>query len=208
MRKISDSAVRRLTLYLRCLEELEGQGAETVSSADLARRGGVMPAQIRKDLSLFGSFGTRGRGYSVSGLACRLREILGLSRAWRLALVGAGRLGSALFAYDGFRRRGFEIVAVLDGDPAKVGRTWNGVVIQAVTELERVVRERAIDIVVLAVPAEPVEWLVDQAVRAGVRGVLNFAPTRVDVPEHVTLRDVDLVLELEALSFGLMRERA
>lgn len=206
MGKISDSAVRRLTLCLRHLEEFEAHGVETVSSGELARRGGGTPAQVRKDLSLFGSFGTRGRGYSVPRLAVRLREILGLSRPRRLALVGAGRLGSALFAYEGLRRRGFLIVAVLDCDPGKVGQRRGGLRIRAVSELERVLREEAVEIMVVAVPPEEVQGLVDRAVRAGVRGILNFAPTRARVPPHVVLKDVDLILELEALTYAMMRQ--
>lgn len=206
MGRISDSAVRRLTLYLRHLEEFEGLGVETVSSEELAQRGGGTPAQVRKDLSLFGSFGTRGRGYSVPRLAAGLREILGLTRPWRLALVGAGRLGSALFAYEGLRRRGFLIVAVFDCDPGKVGQWWEGVRIRPVSELERVLREEAVDIVVVAVPPEEVQALVDRAVGAGVRGILNFAPTRARAPGHVALKDVDLVLELEALSYAVTHQ--
>ena len=120
-RKISDSTVRRLSLYLRILEEGDD---ETVSSDDLAERAGTTSAQVRKDLSLFGSFGKRGLGYSVPELSGRLREILGVDRTWRVALVGAGRIGAALFAYPGFRSRGFHIVSVLDHDPEKVGRVW------------------------------------------------------------------------------------
>ena len=138
--KISESTIRRLSLYLRILEELEGQGTPTASSCALADRGGTTAAQVRKDLSLFGSFGKRGVGYSVGQLATQLRDILGLSRTWRVALVGAGRIGSALLEYEGFRRRGFRIVAVVDSDKDKVGRHWNGLVVRDQSELEDVVR--------------------------------------------------------------------
>lgn len=202
-RKISESTIRRLSLYLRVLEALERQGAETVSSEELAERGGTTAAQVRKDLSLFGSFGKRGLGYTVPELAAQLREILGLGRRWKVAMVGAGRIGSALFEYPGFRRRGFEIVAVVDSDPAKVGRTWGGVTIEDAGDLEAVVRREGAEILVLAVPAEAVQEVLDRAVAGGVRGVLNFAPAQLRAPDDVVVKDVNMVMELEALSFAL-----
>lgn len=202
-KKISDSAIRRLSFYHRVLEELDDAGALTVSSGDLAERSGTTAAQIRKDLSLFGSFGKRGLGYSVPELVERLREILGLDRSWRVALVGAGRIGAALFEYAGFRERGFRFVAVLDADPEKVGSRWADIEIHHTDELERVVRDEKVDIVVLAVPREAVEAVMAQIDESGVRAVLNFAPMRLDVPEDVTVRDVNMVMELEALSYAL-----
>src|SRR5881398_3141888 len=123
MRKISESTVRRLSLYLRFLEQFDAQGQTTISSAELARRGGTTSAQVRKDLSFFGSFGKRGLGYSVPELAGRLREILGLGRQWKVIIIGAGKIGAALVAYRGFRQRGFHIVAAYDSNPDKVGTT-------------------------------------------------------------------------------------
>jgi redox-sensing transcriptional repressor len=199
-RKISDSTVRRLSVYLRILEEGKD---ETVSSDDLAERAGTTSAQVRKDLSLFGSFGKRGLGYSVPELSGRLRQILGLDRTWRVALVGAGRIGAALFAYPGFRVRGFDIVAVLDEDPAKVGRRWGEVEIEPARELDRIIRERKVEILILAVPAHAAQEVVDRAVAAGVRAILNFAPAQPRVPDDVALKDVNMVMELEALSFNL-----
>jgi redox-sensing transcriptional repressor len=201
-RKISESTVHRLSLYLRILEEVKGPRG-TVSSEDLAERAGTTAAQVRKDLSLFGSFGKRGLGYSVPELSGRLREILGLDREWRVALVGAGRVGAALFEYPGFRKRGFQIVSVLDRDPEKVGRKWGQVTIEPVSRLEDTIRERNVEIVILAVPAPAVQEVVDRAVHAGVRAILNFAPAQVRVPEDVALKDVNMVMELEALSFTL-----
>jgi redox-sensing transcriptional repressor len=200
-RKISDSTIRRLSLYLRILEEVKDD--ETVSSDDLADRAGTTSAQVRKDLSLFGSFGKRGLGYSVPELTGRLREILGLDRTWRVALVGAGRIGAALFAYPGFRSRGFHIVAVVDHDPEKVGLGWGEITIQGVSELDRIIRERGVEILILAVPAPAVQEVVDRAVQAGVRAILNFAPAQLRVPDAVALKDVNMVMELEALSFTL-----
>jgi redox-sensing transcriptional repressor len=200
-RKISDSTVSRLSIYLRILEEL-GHDA-TVSSDDLAERAGTTSAQVRKDLSLFGSFGKRGLGYSVPELTGRLREILGLDRTWRVALVGAGRIGAALFDYPGFRSRGFHIVSVVDHDADKIGRQWGDITIQDVAELDRIIREKGVEILILAVPAGAVQDVVDRAVKAGVRAILNFASAQLKIPDDVALKDVNMVMELEALSFTL-----
>ncbi len=202
-RKVSDSTVRRLSHYLRILEQLGRRGADTVSSEVLAGRAGTTAAQVRKDLSLFGSFGKRGLGYRVSDLAEHLRAILGLNRSWRVALVGAGRIGSALFEYADFRRRGFDIVTVLDADPAKVGGRWGDVAVEDAAALEDVVRREAVEVLILAVPSEAAQELADRAVAVGVRGILNFAPTQLRVPPEVAVQDVNMVMELEALSFEL-----
>lgn len=202
-RKISDSAIRRLSFYLRILEQAGDEGVRTVSSQDLAKRIGTTAAQVRKDLSLFGSFGKRGLGYSVAELAESIRGILGLDRRWRVALVGAGRIGAALFDYEGLRIRGFDLVAVLDADPEKVGRRWRNLQVRDTSELPEVVREHAVDIVILAVPAHAAAGVMDLAQKARIRAVLNFAPTTLRVSEDVTVRDVNMVMELEALSFAL-----
>jgi redox-sensing transcriptional repressor len=200
-RKISETTVRRLSLYLRTLEELESEGTGTVSSRELAIRAGTTAAQVRKDLSHFGSFGKRGLGYSVTPLRGELREILGLSGRWRVGLVGAGRIGSALFEYPSFRERGFRIVTVLDRDPAKVGKEWNGVRIRDASRLEEVLREEEVELVILAVPSGAAQPVVDRVVAAGIRGILNLAPVRLEVPPEVVVNDVDMAVELEALSF-------
>ena len=205
-RKISESTVRRLSLYLRSLESLEEEGATTVSSEELARRGTTTAAQVRKDLSLFGSFGKRGLGYTVSELAESLRRILGLDRSWRVALVGAGRIGSALFEYEGFLRRGFRIVTIVDADPEKVGSRWGEVRIRPERELEDALREEEVDIAVLAVPGPVASEMAERIVDAGVRGLLNFAPVHLRLPDDVVLKNVNLVVELEALSFALSRD--
>lgn len=201
--KISDSAVRRLSHYLRFLDEFEAAGKSTVSSDDLAVRGGITSAQVRKDLSHFGSFGKRGMGYPVAALRERIVEILGLGRTWRVALVGAGQLGAALFHYGGFRRQGFDIVAVLDNDPAKIRRPWGDVTIDDVADLARVVRKRDIELAIVTTPAEAAQDVVDALVKAGVEAILNFAPRKLIVPPEVTLRDVSLTIELESLTFAL-----
>jgi len=200
---VSDSTVRRLSHYLRALESLELEGPFTVSSEELAQRGGTTAAQVRKDLSHFGSFGKRGLGYGVPKLAAKLRGILRLDRRWRVALVGAGRIGSALFAYPDFELRGFDVVAVLDSDPAKVGACWGAVKVTPADRLEEIVRALRIELMILAIPAEAVQEVADRAVGAGVRGILNFAPRQVRVPSGVHLKHVNLVMELEALSFAI-----
>lgn len=201
--KIADSTIRRLSLYLRFLDEYEASGTPTVSSEDLAAKGGVTSAQVRKDLSHFGSFGKRGLGYPVAELRARLETILGLDRRWRVGLVGAGRLGAALFQYEGFRRRGFEIVAVFDDDPDKIGAVWDELTVDDVADLDRIVAEREVEMGIVATPADAAQGVADGLVEAGVAAILNFAPRRLEVPDGVTLRDVNLVVELETLSFAL-----
>src|SRR4051812_4084133 len=178
MRKVAESTVRRLSLYLRFLEEFEGQGIGTVSSGALASRGGTTSAQVRKDLSFFGSFGKRGLGYPVNELANRLRDILGLKRRYRVALIGAGKIGSALVQYRGFRQRGFDIVAIFDVDPGKVGKQWNGLAIHDQEHLEKELKHTPVDMAVLVTPADAAQPLADRLVRLGVKAILNFAPVQ------------------------------
>lgn len=205
-RRISDSAVRRLSHYLRFLDEFEAAGRRTVSSADLGRRGGVTSAQVRKDLSHFGSFGKRGTGYPVGELRERIAGILGLGRRWRVALVGAGKLGSALFHYGGFERQGFDIVAVLDRDPAKVGRRWGELTIDDAASLPAVVRRRRVELAIVATPADAAQEVADALAAAGVEAILNFAPRKLEVSPEVILRDVNLTIELESLTFHLTQK--
>jgi redox-sensing transcriptional repressor len=195
--------VRRLSLYLRGLEELEREGVRTVASEALAARAGTTAAQVRKDLSLFGSFGKRGLGYAVPPLQAQLRSILGLARPRRVALLGAGRIGAALFEYPPFRERGFRIVAIFDEDPEKIGRRWGGVAIRPVDELADTVRREEVEIAVLAIPAQAAQRMADMLAAAGIRGILNFAPVQIQVPETVVVNDVDMSVELEALTFAL-----
>lgn len=206
MRKVAESTIRRLSLYLRLLEEFEAQGIETVSSTALALRGGTTSAQVRKDLSFFGSFGKRGLGYPVLELVARLRGILGLDRRYRVAMVGAGKIGSALVQYRGFRQRGFDIVAIFDADRAKIGSQWNGLTIQDIAELESVVRVAPVDMAVLATPGEVAQPLAERLVQLGVKAILNFAPVQLVVPEDVVVKTVNLALELETLSYALRAE--
>ena len=203
MRKIAESTVRRLSLYLRFLEEFEEQGAVTVSSEALASRGGTTSAQVRKDLSFFGSFGKRGLGYRVPELKTKLRDILGLDRRYRVVVIGAGKIGSALVQYGGFRDRGFDLVSIYDNDPAKIGRTWDGLPVRDIAQLEKDLRTERADIGAVVTPAEAAQSVADRLVSCGISAILNFAPVQLQVPEHVTVKTVNLVLELEALSYIL-----
>ncbi len=202
--KVPEMTVRRLSIYTRCLAQLEEDGVKTVSSQELAERFNLNSAQVRKDLAYFGEFGVRGIGYYVSGLKAELQRILGLDREWPVALVGFGNLGSALYHYKGFARQGFRIVVIFDDDPAKVGRDV-GVPVQPSSALAREVKARGVQMAIVAVPAESAQAVTDQLVAAGIRAILNFAPTRLRVPRDVRLKDVDLSIELETLSFYLAR---
>ncbi len=207
VKKVSESTVARLSLYLRLLNELEREGVATLSSRELARRAGSTAAQVRKDLNSFGTFGKRGLGYSVPELTAALRSILGLEHGWRVALVGVGRIGAALLGYQDFRRQGFDIVAAFDADGTKTGHRRYGVTIHADGEMERVLVEESIEIVIVAVPVETAQSVVDRVVSAGVRAILNFAPTKLRVPAGVALKNVNMALELESLSYALSASR-
>ena len=201
--KIPEMTIRRLSVYTRCLLQLEEDGVQTISSQELAERFNLNSAQVRKDLAYFGEFGVRGIGYHVTGLKAELQRILGLDREWPVALVGLGNLGSALFHYKGFSRQGFRIAVVFDEDPAKIGRDIEGVPIVGMRDLAREVRARQIQIAILAVPAEAAQGVTDLLVAAGIKAVLNFAPARLRVPREARLKNVDLSIELETLSFYL-----
>lgn len=205
--KIPDATVRRLSLYLRYLEDFGRSGIGSVASGVLAERGGTTAAQVRKDLSHLGSFGKRGLGYSVPALTRVLRTVLGLDSTWRVALLGAGRIGTALFEYEPFRRRGFNIVTVIDNDPRKVGSRLGDIRIRDEKGLQCVLREDGIDLVIVAVPARAAQPLVDRVVAAGVKAVLNYAPVQLRVPDDVALRNVSMLVELESLSHALTRGR-
>lgn len=201
-RRIPESTVRRLSHYLRSLEGFD-DGDGTVSSEELAARGQTTAAQVRKDLSHFGSFGKRGLGYQVSELRTRLSRIIGVDRKWRVALVGAGRIGLALFDYPAFRSRGYECVAIFDSDPEKIGTVWGDLTIRGPEDLETVIEERGVELIILAVPASAAQEMAARVVSAGIKGLLNFAPIRLNVPPAVPVEDVNLVMELEALSFAI-----
>jgi redox-sensing transcriptional repressor len=202
-RKVSESTVRRLSFYLRVLREIRGNGVQTVSSDRLADAAGVTSAQVRKDLSVFGNFGVRGRGYDVHALQEHLERILGLDRMWRTVVVGAGRLGTALTSYPDFSKQGFHILALFDTDPAKQGVRFGDAEVLPLAELENFARERDAQIGIITTPREAAQEAADQLIRAGIRGILNFAPVRIEVPSGVSLRNVNLAIELEGLSFSI-----
>ena len=191
-------------MYLRCLTQLEADGVDTVSSQALAERFHLNAAQIRKDLAYFGEFGVRGVGYYVKDLKLHLRKILGLDRKLRVAVMGAGNLGMALADYPGFRREGFEIVAMFDTADAKIGdHSRGGVPIHDIRDTRKVLKREKVDIVVLAVPAESAQHVLDQVAGSGVKAVLNFSPGTLLVPEGIKMKSVDLTVSLEGLSFFL-----
>ena len=203
VKRIADSTVRRLSAYLRLLESSEARGLATISSEELASRGGTTSAQVRKDLSFFGSFGKRGLGYSVPELAGRLREILGLERDWQVIIIGAGKIGAALAQYRGFRQRGFNILAAYDNNPEKIGKKLEGIPVRDIAQLERDIQRDSPEIVVLTVPSEEAQQVVDRVVRVGVKAILNFAPTQLQAPADVAVKTVNMAMELEGLSFAL-----
>lgn len=208
MRRVPPSTVRRLSDYIRVLEELELEGTKLIASQGLAELSGVTSAQVRKDLSYFGAFGKRGLGYGVPRLRREIRLILGLNRRWRVALLGAGNIGSALYSYKEFHRQGFDIVAVFDVSPDRVGRRWKDVTIRHIDRLRAEVARVGVEIGVIAVPARAAQAAADQLVDAGVRGILNFAHRRLFVPPAVMLRNVNLSLELEGLAFAVKASTA
>ncbi|HKW45884.1 MAG TPA: redox-sensing transcriptional repressor Rex [Gemmatimonadaceae bacterium] len=202
-KRIADSTVRRLSAYLRFLEDFEQRGLETISSDELAQRGGTTSAQVRKDLSFFGSFGKRGLGYSVGELAGRLREILGLGREWKVIIIGAGKIGAALAQYRGFRQRGFQILAAYDANEEKIGRNLESIPVRDIAQLERDVKQDHPDIAVLTVPADEAQRVLDRIVKTGIKAILNFAPTQLQAPADVTVKTVNMAMELEGLSYAL-----
>jgi redox-sensing transcriptional repressor len=185
------------------LEDFEHRGLTTISSEELANRGGTTSAQVRKDLSFFGSFGKRGLGYSVPELAGRLREILGLGREWRVVIIGAGKIGAALVQYRGFRQRGFTILAAYDNNPDKIGKQLEGLPVRDIQHIERDIARDKPDIVVLTAPGDDAQTLVDRVAKAGVKAILNFAPVQLHAPTDVAIKNVNMAMELEGLSFAL-----
>jgi redox-sensing transcriptional repressor len=204
--QVSELTAGRLSVYLRCLNTLDAAGVKTISSKALAEQFHLNAAQIRKDLAYFGEFGVRGVGYYVKELKRHLRMILGLDRTVRVAILGAGNLGLALADYPGFREEGFAIVALFDTERTKIGRrSKGGVRIHEIGEFRKMVKKDAIDIAVVAVPADSAQGVVNTAVQAGIRAILNFSPGSLKVPPGVKLKNVDLTVSMESLSFFLAR---
>jgi redox-sensing transcriptional repressor len=208
--KISELTTNRLSVYLRCLNTLAAAGIKTVSSQSLADQFNLNSAQIRKDLAYFGEFGVRGVGYFIEELRRHITNILGLDRAHRVGIVGAGNLGTALANYNGFRESNFEVVALFDNDREKIGRRIGNaeIMVHDVKKIERVLREEGIDVAVIAVPARAAQKVLNQLTTAGIKAVLNFAPARLRVRLGVKLKTVDLTISLESLSYFLARPQA
>lgn len=200
-RSIPDATVARLPLYLRALVELQERSIATVSSGDLARASGVNPAKLRKDLSHLGSFGTRGVGYPVKELVDGISGALGITDERSVVIVGLGNLGQALAHYGGFADRGFHVAALLDADDELIGTEVADLEVEAVDDLEAIIADRGVTIAVLATPAAAAQEVATRLVDAGVTAILNFAPVHIDVPDPVTVRKVDLSVELQILSF-------
>lgn len=202
--KISELTTSRLSLYLRCLDELASEGVERISSKAMAEQFALNSAQIRKDLAYFGEFGVRGVGYSVNDLRRQLRQILGLDTERNVAIVGAGNLGIALATYGGFNVNGFRMLAIFDNDPNKIGTpTRNGLTIQNARELPSFIQREKVEIIVLAVPPLAAEKLLEEVTAAGVKAVLNFAPVRLHAKPGIKIKHVDFAISLESLSYFL-----
>lgn len=205
--KISELTTNRLSVYLRCLNLLAAAGIETISSKALAEQFNLNSAQIRKDLAYFGEFGVRGLGYFVEDLRQHITKILGLDNAHRVGIIGAGNLGSALANYNGFTTSNFEVVALFDNDREKIGKRIGraGVAVHDVKKIARVVKENEIDVAVIAVPARVAQRVLNQVTAAGIKAVLNFAPVRLHARLGVKVKNVDLTIALESLSYFLAR---
>ncbi len=203
-----DVVVRRLPLYARSLRYLLQEGVESVSSQELGDRINVTAAQIRKDLSYFGEFGKQGIGYDVRKLLQQIEDILGLTQEWPVALIGVGHLGEAIARYEGFRQQGIRIAGIFDSNPAKIGKVINGMTVQSFDEAEQVIREQGIKLAIIAVPARSAQEVADRLVMAGVRAILNYAPTVLQVPEGVWVRYIDPVAILHSMTYYLARDIA
>jgi redox-sensing transcriptional repressor len=205
-RDIPEATVARLPVYLRALTTLADQGTITCSSEELASAAGVNSAKLRKDLSYLGSYGTRGVGYDVAYLRYQIARQIGVTQDWPVVICGIGNLGQALANYAGFRTRGFRVVALLDTDPARHEDVIAGVDVRPFEDIERIVRENGVAIGVIATPAEAAQQVADRLVAAGIRSILNFAPTVLTVPEGVDVRKVDLSIELQILAYHEQRK--
>lgn len=201
--KIPEATIMRLSVYSRYLTEVDRKGIVTISSSDIAEGVGVSPAQVRKDLAYFGEFGIRGVGYNVKDLHKDILKILGLSSEWNVTLVGMGNLGLALSTYKGFKERGFIITSIFDKDPEKIGKVVDGIEVMPVEKIEEVVPKTKTQIGVITVPAVYAQEVADKLVKCGVSAILNFAPVVLNVPPEVELRNVDLSVNLEVLTFNI-----
>lgn len=197
------ATIERMCRYQQVLGQIEREGVKTVSSKEIGRLAATNAAQVRKDLSYFGDFGRRGLGYSVGELRSRLRDILGLAATRNVGIIGAGNLGSALAGYPGFESRGFQIIALFDNNPARIGHRLQGLKVLPLADLPQVAADFGIDIAVITVPEAAAQEVADHVANAGIKAILNFAPTHVKVPEGIVTRNVDMTSQLEFLSYFL-----
>jgi redox-sensing transcriptional repressor len=204
IKKISQKVIPRLSRYYRILYECAGR--DLVSSKELSEISGYTAAQVRRDLACFGQFGCPGKGYNIEGLKAAIRTILGLDRKWSVALVGVGNLGMALLGYKGFKEQGFEIVAAFDNDPAKLGKTINGVEVFNTDKMGAVLARKKIDMAILTVPRESAQAMAEEAAKNGVKAVLNFAPINLKLAGPVKIKNIDMSIEIENLSFLISRQ--
>lgn len=200
---VPEVVIDRLPVYARTLAMLEGQGRQVVSSQELGAELGVTPAQIRKDLSYFGRFGKQGRGYNVQRLAGELRRILGLDQEWPMVLVGVGNLGRAILSYRGFTPEGFKIVAAFDANPETIGKSVGGVKVYSVKNLPQFLKSSPADIGIVAVSATAAQEVADILVTCGIKGILNYAPVALRVPDGTQLKDIEPVLALQSMTYYL-----
>jgi redox-sensing transcriptional repressor len=206
MVEIPDIVIGRLPIYLRALNQLARQGQEITSSRELGQHLGISSAQIRKDLSHFGGFGKQGTGYHVETLRHKLEEILKIDMEWPVVVVGAGHIGHALAHYRGFVNRGFRVVGVFDNNPDKIGEAIDGLTIEPMNTLDSFIIKHHIRLAMLAVPAEHAQKVAEQLIQAGVRGILNYAPITLNVPDGVYVQYIDPVAELQHMTFYLRNE--
>jgi redox-sensing transcriptional repressor len=202
------AVIGRVSLYLRQLEAFQAQGRSTISSSQLGAALGITDAQVRKDLAFFGQFGRPGRGYDIDDLMLALRRILGIDRVWPTAIIGLGNMGQALVGYRGFSSRGFQIVALFDNDPHKIGLRFDHLVVQPIEELATTVSSRGIILGILAVPADAAQRVAEHAVACGIQGLMNFAPLPLSVPDPISVVSVDLSVQLEHLAYKVQNTRS
>jgi len=200
---IPDIVVGRLPLYLRTLQRMKQEGQCITSSHELGEKLGISPAQIRKDLSLFGEFGKQGTGYQIDYLVEKLRQILHVDKIWDMVVVGAGDVGHALSRYQGFSDRGFQVVMVFDNDPNKVGLEIGPFQIQSTDLMSQVIREKNIQVALLAVPADQAQEAANRLIEAGIKAILNYAPITLTVPKYVYVQNTDPVTHLQRMSYYL-----
>lgn len=204
-KKIPESAIPRLSLYYRTL--LESRKTDVISSEELANLTSVTAAQVRKDLTYFGQFGTPGKGYQVNELSAHILKILGTDRRWDVALVGAGNLGTAFLSYGGFKKQGFNVILAFDNNARKIGKTFKGVKIQDISELQSAIRKNNVKMAIITVSADSAQGVVGMLVKAGVKAILNFTPVRPQVPDCVQVLNIDLSIELERLAYFVTKTR-